>query len=106
MRKSRTVSLTKKAQRLRASAVAAPVDDTDPSLRSWIAQLEANGQLRRITAEVDWDQEIAGIARINLGLGGPGLLFEAIKDYRKGRCTKFLTASVGNRHAGLPHGRA
>ncbi len=68
-----------------------------PSLRSWIATLEAAGQLRHIAAEVDWDQEISAITRVNLSLGGPGLLFEAIKDYRQGRCTKLLTSAVGNR---------
>ena len=68
-----------------------------PSLRSWLSLLEAHGQLRHIKAEVDWDQEIAAIARVNLGLGGPGLLFEAIKGYRDGRCTRFLTTSLGNR---------
>ncbi len=78
-----------------------------PDLRSWLALLEAHGQLRRIKVEVDWDQEIAGIARVNLGLGGPGLLFETIKGYRKGRCTKFVTTSIGNRTqvcllAGIP----
>lgn len=97
MSKSETASLTKKPLHPQEHTAATPIRDAEPSLRSWIAQLEANGQLRRITAEVDWDQELAGIARINLGLGGPGLLFEAIKDYRKGRCTKFLTASLGNR---------
>jgi 4-hydroxy-3-polyprenylbenzoate decarboxylase len=74
-----------------------PERNEGPSLRSWIAQLEKHGQLRRIKAEVDWDQEIAGIARVNLGLGGPGLLFEAIKGYRNGRCTKFLTSALANR---------
>jgi 4-hydroxy-3-polyprenylbenzoate decarboxylase len=97
MRNGETVTLGKKAAHSRSRASATPKRDDGPSLRSWIALLEKHGQLRRIKAEVDWDQEIAGIARINLGLGGPGLLFEAIKDYRKGRCTKFLTSSVGNR---------
>ena len=91
-------TLTKKAQRSRAGGAARAKDDEGPSLRSWIAALEKRGQLRRIRAEVDWDQEIAGIARINLGLGGPGLLFEAIKGYRKGRCTKFLTAALATAH--------
>lgn len=92
-----SATLTKKSQRSRAGGGAVRKGDEGPSLRSWIARLEECGQLRRIRAEVDWDQEIAGIARINLGLGGPGLLFEAIKGYRKGRCTKFLTAALGNR---------
>jgi UbiD family decarboxylase len=68
-----------------------------PDLRSWIAALEAQGELRRVTAEVDWDQEIGAVTRINLGLKGPALLFEAIKGYRTGRCTRLMTAGLGNR---------
>lgn len=71
--------------------------DAAPDLRSWIATLERHGELRRITAEVDWDQEIGAITRINLGLAGPALLFEAIKGYRDGSCTKFMTSGLGNR---------
>ncbi len=97
MRSGGTVSLAKKGSRPRSSPTTAAGRNEETSLRSWIAQLERHDQLRRIKAEVDWDQEIAGIARITLSLGGPGLLFEAIKDYRRGRCTKFLTASLGNR---------
>ncbi|TVQ59781.1 MAG: UbiD family decarboxylase [Spirulina sp. DLM2.Bin59] len=48
-------------------------------LRGFIAQLEARGQLRRITAEVDPDLEIAEIANRMLAAGGPGLLFENVK---------------------------
>jgi UbiD family decarboxylase len=91
------VGSTKKRPRSRSGGGKAQGRDRGPSLRGWMAQLERHGQLRRITAEVDWDQEIAGIARINLSLGGPGLLFESIKGYRRGRCTKFLTGSIGNR---------
>ena len=54
-------------------ALAPPSDDT--SLRSWIAQLEAAGELKRVRAKVDWDEEIGAIARVNLALAGPGLLF-------------------------------
>src|SRR3990172_2768659 len=77
----------------------APVQATaeGPSLRRWLRQLEENGQLKRIKTEVDWDQEIGGLARINLSLDGPGLLFENIKDYQAGRCTKFFTCGIGNR---------
>src|SRR6516164_10909365 len=32
-------------------------------LRQWMALLEKEGELRRITAEVDWDREIGAIAR-------------------------------------------
>ena len=56
-----------------------------PSLRTWLDQLEAAGELARIGTEVDWDEEIGAIARVNLSRGGPALLFENIKDYKKGR---------------------
>ncbi|MCL2713907.1 MAG: UbiD family decarboxylase [Alphaproteobacteria bacterium] len=72
-------------------------DSEKPSLRQWLAQLERHGQLRRIKAEVDWDEEIAAIARVNLALSGPGLLFETIKGYREGRCGRFLTTALANR---------
>jgi 4-hydroxy-3-polyprenylbenzoate decarboxylase len=68
-----------------------------PSLRSWIAQLEARGQLRRIRAEVDWDLEIGAVTRVNLGLGGPALLFENITGYRDARCTRLMTSGLGTR---------
>jgi len=68
-----------------------------PSLRSWLQELEEHRQLQRIKAKVDWDQEIGALARINLSLGGPGLLFGNIKDYEDGRCTKFFTCGMGNK---------
>ncbi|MCX5948308.1 MAG: UbiD family decarboxylase, partial [Cyanobacteria bacterium] len=40
--------------------------------------LEQRGQLRRITAPVDPDLELAAIADRVLGLGGPALLFENV----------------------------
>ncbi len=97
MRNREPINGAKKKPPARSSAAAASTRDPEPSLRSWITLLENHGQLRRIKAEVDWDQEIGGITRVNLGLGGPGLLFEAIKGYRQGRCTKLLTSAVGNR---------
>lgn len=68
-----------------------------PSLRTWLRQLEQAGQLRRINAEVDWDQEIGALARITFALGGPALLFESIKDHRDTRCTKLMTGGMSNR---------
>lgn len=68
-----------------------------PSLRSWLETLENAGQLHRISAQVDWDQEISAIARVNISQGGPGLLFENIKDHQDTLCTKFLTCSLSNR---------
>jgi 4-hydroxy-3-polyprenylbenzoate decarboxylase len=48
-------------------------------LRGFIKQLEQRGQLRRISAPVDSDLEIAEIATRMLQRGGPGLLFENVK---------------------------
>jgi len=68
-----------------------------PDLRSWLAQLEAAGQLSRVKVQVDWDQEIGAIARVNLSQRGPGLLFENIKGYEHGRIRKLLTCALGNK---------
>ncbi len=48
-------------------------------LRGFIKQLEQRGQLRRVSALVDSDLEIAEIANRMLQRGGPGLLFENVK---------------------------
>ncbi len=65
--------------------------------RQWITDLEKEGELRRIRAEVDWDREIGAIARRVLEKQGPALLFETIKGYRTGRCTKLMTGGLGSR---------
>ncbi len=66
-------------------------------LREWLARLEKEGELRRVTAEVDWDRELGAIARRTLEKKGPALLFERIKGYRTGRCTKLVTGVLGDR---------
>ncbi len=66
-------------------------------LRQWIARLDKEGEVRRITAEVDWDRELGAIARRVLAKKGPALLFEAIKGYRAGRCTRLFTGGLGTR---------
>ena len=48
-------------------------------LRSFLSHLEAQGQLARITAEVNCDQEITIIQHRVLAAGGPALLFENVK---------------------------
>jgi 4-hydroxy-3-polyprenylbenzoate decarboxylase len=50
-------------------------------LRDFIAKCEEEGQLHRITAEVDWDLELSHIAKLNEEKKGPALLFENVKDY-------------------------
>ncbi|MGH7313108.1 MAG: UbiD family decarboxylase, partial [Candidatus Rokuibacteriota bacterium] len=66
-------------------------------LRQWITLLEREGELRRVKAEVDWDREIGAIARRVLEKKGPALLFEAIRGYQSGRCTKLFTGGLGDR---------
>ena len=65
--------------------------------RDWIALLEKEGELRRITAEVDWNREIGAIARRVLEKKGPALLFENIKGYQSGRCNKLFVSGLGAR---------
>jgi 4-hydroxy-3-polyprenylbenzoate decarboxylase len=48
-------------------------------LRGFLKQLEQRGQLRRISALVDPDLEIAEISSRMLQSGGPALLFENVK---------------------------
>src|ERR1700738_826497 len=65
--------------------------------RQWIALLEKAGELRRITAQVNWDREIGAVARRVLEKKGPALLFENIKGYASGRCTKVFVSGLGAR---------
>src|ERR687885_2106463 len=48
-------------------------------LREWIARLEREGELVRVTAEVDPDLEITEINDRVVKAGGPALLFENVK---------------------------
>ena len=66
-------------------------------LREWVAALEKDGSLRRIAAAVDWDREIGAVARRVLEKKGPALLFENIKGYERGRCTRLFTGGLGSR---------
>src|SRR5213593_1542504 len=54
--------------------MAAPAD-----LRAWIALLEREGELVRVSAEVDPDLEITEINDRVVKAGGPALLFENVK---------------------------
>src|SRR3954469_10367670 len=48
-------------------------------LRDWIARLEREGELVRVTAEVDPALEITEINDRTVKAGGPALLFERVK---------------------------
>lgn len=50
-------------------------------LREYIKLCEENGELQRITTEVDWNLEISHIVKANEEKGGPALLFENIKGH-------------------------
>ena len=52
--------------------------------REFFEVLEKNGELARITEEVDWDIEAGAIGRRTYENEGPCLLFENVKDYPKG----------------------
>ncbi len=49
-------------------------------LRDFIEQCEEGGDLKRVSAEVDWDLEMSHIAKLVEEQDGPALLFENVKD--------------------------
>lgn len=51
------------------------------SMREWIDAVEEAGELKRITAEVDWNLELSHIAKLNEEKRGPALLFENVAGY-------------------------
>ncbi len=51
------------------------------SLGDFIEACDKMGQIKRITAEVDWNLEISHIAKLNEIKQGPALLFENVKGY-------------------------
>jgi len=66
------------------------------SLREWLEKLEETGELKRIKAEVDWNEEIGGIVHkvYEMKDKAPALLFENIKDYQNTHCKKLFTSSL------------
>ncbi|MBI4318038.1 MAG: UbiD family decarboxylase, partial [Chloroflexi bacterium] len=63
-------------------------------MRDWLAALEEAGEIKRIAAEVDWNEEIGAITQRSIDHKGPALLFENIKGYQNGRFRRVLTASL------------
>ena len=53
-------------------------------LREYVARLEAEGELRHVKTEVDWDLELGAISRRAIELRGPAPLFENVKGYPPG----------------------
>jgi len=66
-------------------------------LRGWMKLLEEHGEFKRISAEVDWNEELGAITRMNTQTGGPAILFENIEGYRNTFCTKLFTNGLGSR---------
>lgn len=54
-------------------------------LRSFLAAIEASGDLVNIDDQVDWDQELSGIGRLSCERYGPAFMFNNIKDYPEWR---------------------
>ncbi|MCX7179338.1 MAG: UbiD family decarboxylase, partial [Proteobacteria bacterium] len=59
---------------MNAPAKVKPIDD----LRSYIDALEANNQLHRVKANVDWKYELCHISKVNEEQKGPALLYENV----------------------------
>ncbi len=49
--------------------------------RSFLAAIEASGDLVKIDDPVDWDQELSGMGRLSCERYGPAFLFNNIRDY-------------------------
>jgi UbiD family decarboxylase len=66
-------------------------------LREWMDFLADAGELTRICAVVDWDQELGAITREVSSRGGPALLFESIIGHERTRCRRLFTNGTGTR---------
>jgi 4-hydroxy-3-polyprenylbenzoate decarboxylase len=72
-----------------------------------MAQLEAEGELKRVKTSVDWDDEISQIIRKVYMQSGPALLFENIKGHENTFSRRLFTNGLGtqarvNLMLGLP----
>ena len=66
-------------------------------LRSWITQLEAAGEFKKVSTEVDWNEEISEIIRRVYVKSGPALLFDNIKDYKNTPGRRVFVNGLGAR---------
>ena len=62
-------------------------------MRSFIAEGEKVGLVKRISAEVDWNLELSHIAKLNEEKCGPALLFENVKGYSTPVITSVCTTT-------------
>lgn len=70
-------------------------------LRQFLERLEAEGELRRVGAEVDWNLELGAISRRGQDLRSPAMLFENVRGYPGGR----VLANLIGPTRPVPHGR-
>ena len=64
-------------------------------LRQYCSQLEETGQLHRVKAEVEWDQEMAALVYVaHRKIGAPALLFEKVRGYDSSVLWNMLGSSV------------
>lgn len=66
-------------------------------LRQWLADVEAMGELHRVEATVDWDEELAAVTYMRAqDRDAPALLFEAVEGYDDRRVlSNVLSSSLG-----------
>jgi 4-hydroxy-3-polyprenylbenzoate decarboxylase len=81
MEMSVTVGAGQEPQARLAQAPARPRSPNSSDLDAWLEKVEALGELKRITAEVDPDLEAATITYLVGGERSPALLFENIKGH-------------------------
>src|SRR4030042_1244471 len=62
-------------------------------LREFMQKCEAEGDLKRIKTEVDWNLELSHIAKLNEEKKGPALLFENVKGYKTPVITSTCTTT-------------
>ena len=74
-------------------------------LRDWLDKVKEIGELKTITEEVDWDEELAAITYMAAKeKGGPALLFENVKGSPKGFRTLSNILGSSNRRIALTLG--
>ncbi|MEW6425041.1 MAG: phenylphosphate carboxylase subunit beta [Bacillota bacterium] len=61
------------------------------NLRDWLSKCEAEGELKRVKVQVDWNLELSHVAKLNEEKKGPALLFENVKDYNMPVLTSAMT---------------
>lgn len=68
------------------------------SLRTWIDTLEQQGELHRVSAEVDWDEELTAITYMRAQEpDSPALLFENVEGYDNRRVLSNILSTSLNR---------